>query len=82
VKTALNWQDLRSLGTTGAGGGWHPNEDIAEYFKNLRTPSRAWPHSYARAAQTYKFKDWLLQNKPEIAQRFFKEDEDEPEVHI
>jgi hypothetical protein len=82
MKTTLNWQDLRSLGTTGAGGGWHPDEDIAGYFKNLRTPSRAWPHSYARAAQTYKFRDWLLQNKPEIARRFFKEDGDEPEVHI
>jgi hypothetical protein len=68
TRTSLNWNDLKKLGAWhGSARAWHPNESIADYFKNLRAPSRAYPHSYARAAQTYKFRDWLMEHKPEIA---------------
>jgi len=70
VKPTLNWGDLRALGTTDTGRRWHPDEDIAEYFDSIRSPSRAWPHSHAKAAQTLKFSNWLFANRPEIAARF------------
>jgi hypothetical protein len=67
-KSVLNWDDLHKLGMRkGSSKAWYPDESIAEYFINIRTPSNAWPHSYARAAQTYKFRDWLLEKRPEIA---------------
>lgn len=49
---------------------WYPSEDVAEYFQNLRAPSRAWPYSYYKACFTKKFKKWLLENKPAIAMMF------------
>jgi hypothetical protein len=73
MKETLNWGDLRVLGRTDKGGRWFPNPNIAEYFNSIRSPSRAWPHSYARAAQTSKFANWLFDNRAELAQRFFKE---------
>ena len=73
MKETLNWQDIRALGRTDSGGRWYPNEDIAEYFNPIRAPSRAYPYSYARAAQTNKFANWLFANRLELAQRFFKE---------
>jgi hypothetical protein len=75
MKETLNWQDIRSLGKTDSAGRWYPNEDIAEYFTSLRAPSRAYPHSYAKAAQTYKFAYWLFANRIEITKRFFKQGE-------
>ena len=48
MKETLNWQDIRALGKTDSAGRWYPNEDIAEYFKTLRAPSRAYPHSEAQ----------------------------------
>lgn len=63
----LNWSDLRALGRTDNAGRWYPCDDIAEYFSAIRNPSRAWPHSYARAAMTKKFATWLANHKPEIA---------------
>lgn len=63
----LTWPDLRALGRTDNAGRWYPREDIAEYFAGIRSPSRAWPYSYARAAMTRKFATWLAANKPEIA---------------
>ena len=64
----LNWQDLRLIGKSDSCNRWLPFDDIAEYFKYLRVPSRAWPHSYARSAQTPKFSKWLLENRPLIAE--------------
>ena len=75
MKETLNWQDIRALGRTDSGGRWYPNEDIAEYFTNLRAPYRAYPYSYAKAAQTYKFAYWLFANRIEITRRFFKQGE-------
>jgi len=66
----LNWQNLRALGRTDNANRWMPRPDIAEYFSAIRSPSRAWPHSYAKAAQTQKFAKWLLANRPEVAAQF------------
>jgi hypothetical protein len=63
----LNWQDIRAIGKTDGAGRWYPCDDVAEYFASIRSPSRAWPHSYAKAAQTAKFARWLIVNRPEIA---------------
>ena len=65
----LTWNTIRSIGEQDKFGRWYPNPDIAEYFASLRAPSRAWPNSYARAAQTKKFASWLLANRPDIAAR-------------
>lgn len=66
----LNWDNLKSIGKYGKHKAWHPDDSVQEYFSILRRPTRAYPHSYARAAQTYKFAYWLVENRPEIAQRF------------
>ena len=66
----LNWQNLRALGRTDNANRWMPRPDIAEYFSAIRSPSRAWPHSYAKAAQTQKFAKWLMANRPEVAAQF------------
>jgi hypothetical protein len=65
----LTWNTICRIGEHDKFGRWYPNPDIAEYFSSLRAPSRAWPHSYARAAQTKKFASWLLANRPDIAAR-------------
>jgi hypothetical protein len=66
----LNWTDIRRIGKTDSANRWYPDADIAEYFEGLRAPSRAWPHSYAKAAQTAKFARWLTAQRPEIAAKF------------
>jgi hypothetical protein len=63
----LTWTTIRSIGSTDNANRWHPSADVAEYFRPLRSPSRAWPHSYAKAAQTLKFAKWLVINRPELA---------------
>jgi len=75
MKETLNWQDIRAVGKTDNAGRWYPNEDIAEYFNPIRVPSRAYPYSYAKAAQTNKFANWLFANHIELAHKFFKQGE-------
>lgn len=70
-KQNLSWHDIRRLGHTDRAGRWIPCAQIAPYFDNVRTPSRQWPHTWARAALTRKFFDWLQIEHPEIAARFF-----------
>jgi len=65
----LGWSSIRSIGKTDSANRWYPDSDVAPYFSSLRAPSRAWPYSYAKAAQTKKFATWLLANRPEIAAR-------------
>lgn len=65
----LTWIDMRKIGRSDNARRWFPNPDIAEYFSSLRAPSRVWPHSYAKAAQTVKFARWLADNRPAIAQQ-------------
>ena len=64
---ALNWTSIRAIGKTDNANRWYPNEEFAEYFSSIRSPSRAWPHSYAKAAQTKKFAKWLRENHPMTA---------------
>lgn len=64
----LDWTSLRTLGKTDNGNRWYPMPAIAPYFDSIRAPSRAWPNSYAKAAQTIKFAEWLKANHPAIAQ--------------
>jgi len=63
----LNWTSIRAIGKQDSAGRWTPSAEVAEYFSNIRTPSRAWPNSMAKAAQTAKFASWLTTNRPEIA---------------
>jgi hypothetical protein len=63
----LNWNTIRNIGKQDSAGRWYPAPDVAEYFSAIRSPSRAWPHSYAKAAQTKKFATWLTINRPELA---------------
>ena len=65
----LDWQSIRLIGKSDKANRWYPIEDVAEYFYSLRAPSHAWPHSYAKAAQTAKFAKWLTENRPAIAQK-------------
>ena len=74
MNEVLNWQDMRVIGKTDGAGRWYPGEEVAQYFSTIRSPSRAWPNSYAKAAQTLKFSNWLFANQPEIAKRLFPED--------
>lgn len=71
MKKQLTWSDLRKLGRSDNGSNfhypsWYPNADIASYFDHIRAPSRAWPHSYAKAAQTQKFYKWLKENRADL----------------
>lgn len=65
----LTWTSIRTIGKQDSAGRWTPIAEVAEYFAHIRTPSRAWPNSMARAAQTVKFAQWLVANRPEIAAR-------------
>lgn len=67
---SLTWNDIYKIGQTDNANRWYPMPNIAEYFREIRQPSRAYPHSMARAAQTVKFAKWLIKNKPEIAYKF------------
>jgi hypothetical protein len=64
----LDWTGIRNLGKTDNGSRWYPVPAIAPYFDDLRAPCRAWPNSYAKAAQTLKVAKWLKANHPTIAQ--------------
>ena len=66
----LDWSDLRALGRSDNGKRWHTSvESIKSYFEGYRSPSRAWPHSYAKAAQTVKFARWVRANDAALADR-------------
>lgn len=66
---SLDWYTIRAIGNTDNANRWHPVPGVAEYFATIRSPSRAWPHSYAKAAQTQKFARWLTVNRPELAKQ-------------
>lgn len=73
MKEQLDWKDIRLLGKSDGIGRWYPDPRIASYFSHIRSPSRAWPWSYAKAAQTQKFAKWLKQEHPELAEKFKEE---------
>lgn len=82
VKIKLDWQDIRSIGSYDKAGRWYPYKEFAPYFEPLRSPSRAFPYSYAKAAQTYKFFAYLLNNHPETACRFMPDNIADYTKHI
>jgi len=69
----LSWRDLWiHLGLIKDNAGrWYPGDDtpqpIAEYCYQYRSPSRAWPLSYAKPLLTTKFAKWLTRELPELA---------------
>jgi len=65
----LGWNSIRNIGKADSANRWYPAPEVAPYFAHIRSPSRAWPYSYAKAAQTRKFATWLLVNRPELANR-------------
>jgi hypothetical protein len=68
----LTWQTISAIGKADKAGRWYPSEEVTEYFSGIRSPSRAWPNSYAKAAQTAKFAAWLRANRPDLAQKVLK----------
>jgi hypothetical protein len=65
----LDWNSIRKIGREDNARRWYPYPEVAEYFASLRSPSRAWPHSYAKGAQTIKFAKWLAEKKPALAKQ-------------
>ena len=59
---ALTQSQVRALGSFDSASRWYPAPEIAEYFRSIRSPSRAWPYSYYKAAFTKKFAKWLKEN--------------------
>jgi hypothetical protein len=64
----LGWKDLNRLGKSDNKMRWYPHPDLYEYFQGIRSPSAAWPHSYAKAAMTIKFYKWLKENHPKLVE--------------
>lgn len=62
----LTQSQVRALGRFDNASRWYPDEEIAEYFRSIRSPSRAWPYSYYKAAFTKKFVKWLRENRPAL----------------
>jgi len=72
-KSTLEFSDLWSyFGMQKDNGGrWEPSEStpewVSEYLRNYRTPSRAWPNSYAKAMLSQKFAKHLCEKQPDLA---------------
>lgn len=66
----LTWDDLRVFGRHDRANRWRATDPRVEpYFVFLRAPSRAWPHSHSKGAQTKKFANWLCENVPDLAKQ-------------
>ena len=69
----LQWADLwDSLGLSrDKGGRWYAGDKspkwVQEYCSQYRTPSRAFPHSHAKALLTQKFAKLLCEKDAELA---------------
>lgn len=70
----LQWPDLwNHLGMErDKAGRWYPGEDtpewVEEYLSGYRSPSRAYPHSYAKPLLTKKFAKVLAEKDPQLAE--------------
>jgi hypothetical protein len=53
------------------GGRWYPSDEtpewVQEYLEDVRSPSRAWPLSYAKAMLTQKFAKLVVEKDQELA---------------
>ena len=68
AKLTLTWTSIKAIGQYDKANRWYPTDDrVKPYFEHLRSPSRAFPHSYSKSAQTKKFANWLCDNVPELA---------------
>lgn len=66
---ALTKSQVHALGRFDSASRWYPDEEAAEYFRSIRSPSRAWPYSYYKAAFTKKFAKWLKENRPAVFEK-------------
>lgn len=67
--STLTKQQCYKIGVFDSTGRWYPTvPEIKKYFSGIRSPSRTYPYSYWRAAQTKKFFNWLMTNYPHILQ--------------
>ena len=71
-KAKITWNQLKELGMSrDKGGRWFPSAKtptwVAEYLEGYRTPSRAWPNSYATALMSQKFAKLLVEKAPALA---------------
>jgi hypothetical protein len=69
---SLDWRDLSKLGMQRRRGDCiEPTKNtptwVVAYLDNIRSPSRKWPFSYARALQTQKFARVVIENDPHLA---------------
>ena len=71
----LEWPDLwNHLGMErDKGGRWYPGDStpdsIKDYLSKYRSPSRAWPQSYAKPLLTMKFAKWLREHEPDLYEK-------------
>lgn len=69
----LEWRDLYKLGKRDNANRWYPKDETVKRYidaNDYRSPSRAWPYSYAKPLLTKKFAKWATANAPEFAKRF------------
>ena len=69
---SLDWRHLSELGMHRTRGDCiEPTKNtpawVVNYLDNIRSPSRKWPFSYARALQTQKFARVVIENDPHLA---------------
>lgn len=73
MKNQLDWPDLwNHLGMTkDKGDRWYPGDDtpkwVADYLSGYRSPSRAYPYSYAKPLLTKKFAKVLAETDEVLA---------------
>ncbi|RZO83001.1 MAG: hypothetical protein EVA65_15780 [Oceanococcus sp.] len=73
-RKALSWPDLwqHGLAKRDNGGRWYPAHPTTEAYIDqggYRSPSRAYPNSYASPLLTLKFAKWLCENDRVLAAR-------------
>ena len=73
-KSSLGWKHLSELGMYRTRGDCiEPSLQtptyVTDYLSNIRSPSRKWPHSYAKALQTQKFAQVMVDHDPALSVR-------------
>lgn len=71
--STLAWSDIWTEGLLqkDKAGRWDVSSStpkyVQDYLSSIRTPSRAWNNSYAKALLTQKFAKYLTEQDPELA---------------
>ena len=73
-KSSLGWKHLSELGMYRTRGDCiEPSLQtptyVTDYLSNIRSPSHRWPYSYAKALQTQKFAQVMVDHDPALAVR-------------